>query len=279
MKLIPVSAGDLKGDGGALFSVIPKVMWNKVMPCDEDNFVKATLRCLYVETDDRKIIIETGTGDHYDEKHRKNHGLGEKSRLVKSLSEIGIHPDEITDVLLTHLHWDHFNGSVINENGRLSLTFRNAAHWCSLLQWEHSQVSNAREKVAYYQDLLKFVKDSGKLRLLESEQEIITGIRVRLFNGHTPGQMIPFIGYRGKTIVYMSDFIPTSANIPLVWLASYDLFPVTTLEEKEAFLTEAAENDYILFFEHDYYTECATVALTNKGFVMKKGFNLEELVS
>lgn len=277
MKLIPISAGEMKGDGGAMFGVIPKVLWNKVMPCDEHNFVKLEQRCLLIINDNRKILVETGTGSHYDDKFRKNHGLAEKNELEYSLKKRGYSPEDITDVVLTHLHWDHFNGSVKNNNGNLTLTFPNANHWCSLRQWEHSSVSNTREKIAYYPDLLRTVHDSGNLRLVQNEKEIIPGIEVRFYDGHTPGQMIPFIHFNEKTIVYMSDFIPTSANIPLVWLAAYDLYPVIALEEKESFLTKAADNGFILFFEHDFYTECATVVRNEKGFLIGRRFNLTDI--
>ncbi|NOY96026.1 MAG: MBL fold metallo-hydrolase [Chlorobi bacterium] len=277
MELIPISAGNLKGDGGALFSVIPKVLWSKVMPCDENNFVKLSLRCLLIDLGGRKILVETGVGEHYNDKFLRNQGLEKGNHLINSLTQNGYSAEEITDVFLTHLHWDHFNGAITNKNGELSLTFPNATHWCSKKQWEHSKISNIREKVAYHKKLLEFISLSGKMQLVEKEGLLYPNIEVRFFDGHTPGQMIPFIHYNGKTLVYMSDLIPTTANIPVVWLASYDLYPVTSLQEKEAFLNEAAENNYILFFEHDYYNECATVEKTEKGFRLKQKFALQSV--
>ncbi len=259
MKLIPISAGHFKCDGGALFSVIPKVLWKKQIPCDEENFVKITMRCLLVDQGNRKILIETGVGNHYNEKHMKNQGLVAGNHLENSLKENGYSINDITDVFLTHLHWDHFNGAATTNNGNLSLTFPNATHWCSKTQWEHSKISNKREKAAYYYQLLNFVMDSGQLKLVENKGPLFPNIDVKFFDGHTPGQMIPFIHHKGQTIVYMSDLIPTAANIPLLWLAAYDLFPEKALEEKEKFLKEATDNNYILFFEHDFYTECATL--------------------
>ena len=242
-KLIPLWAGSFKADGGAIFGVIPKKLWNKEMPCDEDNFVEIPLRCLLVDQGDRKILIETGTGDHYPEKFRANQGLSAGQPLLESLANAGYMPEDITDVFLTHLHWDHVNGAFQNSGGTLTLTFPNAIHWCSRRQWEHAHISNLREKVTYNKEFFRFLEQSGRLSLVEKESEILPGIKVRFFDGHTPGQMIPFIRYKDKTVVYMADLIPTAANIPVLWIASYDLYPVTTMHEKEKFLKEAAENE------------------------------------
>ena len=277
MKLIPVSAGNMHSDGGTVFSVVPKVLWSKVYPANELNLVNIALRCLLVETNDRKILIETGAGSHYSEKYLRIHGMTEGNHLEEALIRAGCSPGSITDVLLTHLHWDHFNGSVKKVNDNLGLAFPNATYWSGKKQWEHSKISNIREKIAYYEELLNFMMDSGRLKLIEKEGQIFPGIDVRFYDGHTPGQMIPFIRFGDKTIVYMADLIPTAANIPVVWLASFDLFPVTAMDEKEAFLKEAVEKKYILFFEHDYYTECATVKTGEKGYTVKDSGSLEDL--
>ncbi|RIH63320.1 MBL fold metallo-hydrolase [Mariniphaga sediminis] len=270
MKLIPVSAGSFHCDGGALFGAIPKVLWSKVYPADENNFTKLALRCLLIENGAQKILIETGIGNHYPEKHLKNNGVIPGNHLEDSLAKNGYSPSDITDVFLTHLHWDHATGGVKNENGKLKPAFPKANYWCSKTQWEHSKISNQREKAAYHTEVLDFLFHSGKLRLVEKEGELFPDIGVRFYDGHTPGQMIPFIRFEGKTIVYTSDLIPTLAHIPLLWMASYDLYPVKTMEEKETFLNQAAENNYILFFEHDFYTEQATVVKTEKGFQGKR---------
>jgi glyoxylase-like metal-dependent hydrolase (beta-lactamase superfamily II) len=270
MKLIPISAGHFHCDGGALFGVIPKVLWNKVYPADENNFTKLALRCLLIDQGERKILIETGIGNYYPEKHLKNNGVTGLFQLEKSLAENGYSPNDITDVFLTHLHWDHATGAVKNTDGKLQLRFPNATHWCSQTQWEHSKISNPRERAAYHTEVLKFLMDSGKLNLVENEGELLPGIEVRFFDGHTPGQMLPFIQFEGKTAVYTSDLVPTAANVPLLWVAAYDLNPVKVLQEKEKFLEEAAEKNYILFFEHDYYNESATVEKNEKGFRVKQ---------
>jgi glyoxylase-like metal-dependent hydrolase (beta-lactamase superfamily II) len=274
MRLHPIHAGNFSCDGGALFSVIPKPLWSKAYPADENNVTKLTLRCLLVDLGKHKVLIEAGVGTHYPEKVSKNNGHEETDAIEKSLAEKGYSADDITDVLFTHLHWDHCNGAVLVENGQMKLQFRNARHWCSKKQWEHSKISNIRERAAYYPEILDFLKTEGNMQLVDVDCELFPGISVRMFDGHTPGQMIPFISSGEKTYVYMADLIPTAANIPIVWLAAYDLFPVTALEEKEAFLKEAAEKNYILFFEHDFYTECATVEWTEKGPKMKTRFSL-----
>lgn len=273
MQLHPIYAGNFSCDGGSLFSVIPKPMWSKVYPADENNVTKLILRCLLVDTGERKILIEAGVGNHYPEKVRKNNGHEDTDAIEKSLAEKGFSVDDITDVLFTHLHWDHCNGAVINDNGILKLQFPKAKHWCSKKQWEHSKISNIREQAAYYPEILNFLKTEGNMQLVDGECELFAGISVRMFDGHTPGQMIPFITSGEKTYVYMSDLIPTAANIPIVWLAAYDLYPVTAMEEKEKFLKEVAEKEYVLFFEHDIYTECATVEWGEKGPKVKDKFS------
>ena len=273
MKIIPISAGNFHCDGGALFGVIPKKLWHKVYPADENNFTKLALRCLLIDNGKQKILIETGIGSHFPEKHLQNNGVENQNYLGESLKKNGYSFEEITDVFFTHLHWDHCTGAVKNNHGKLEPVFPNANYWCSKPQWEHSKVSNPREKAAYHSGVLNFLFDTGKLNLVEKEGELFPNIEVRFFDGHTPGQMIPFIRFEKKTVVYMADLIPTSANIPLLWLAAYDLYPVKAMEEKESFLEEASDKGYILFFEHDFYTECATVLKTQKGFIEKEKYS------
>jgi glyoxylase-like metal-dependent hydrolase (beta-lactamase superfamily II) len=272
MKLIPISAGNFHCDGGALFGVIPKKLWCKVYPADENNFTKLALRCLLVDAGEKKILIETGIGNHFTEKHLQNNGVEQCEILEVSLQKNGYSCGDITDVFFTHLHWDHCTGAIKNNNGKPEPVFPKANYWCSKSQWEHSKMSNAREKAAYHTGVLNFLFHTGKLNLVENEGELFPNIEVRFYDGHTPGQMIPFILFENKTIVYMADLIPTAANIPLLWLAAYDLYPVKAMEEKENFLEEAAKNHYILFFEHDFYTECATVTKTEKGFASGEKF-------
>jgi len=276
MKLIPISAGNFHCDGGALFGVIPKKLWSKVYPADENNLTKLALRCLIVDLGERKILIETGIGNHFPEKHLQNNGVEPGNHLEDSLLKNGYSTSEITDVFFTHLHWDHCTGAVKNNHGKLETVFPNANYWCSKTQWEHSKISNAREKAAYHTSVLNFLFHTGKLNLVENEVELFTNLEVRFFDGHTPGQMIPFIRFENKTVVYMADLIPTAANIPLLWLAAYDLYPVKAMEEKEKFLEETVKNNYTLFFEHDFYAECAIVVKTEKGFISGEKFSWAE---
>jgi glyoxylase-like metal-dependent hydrolase (beta-lactamase superfamily II) len=276
MKLIPISAGNFHCDGGALFGVIPKKLWSKQYPADADNFTKLALRCLLVDLGEQKILIEAGIGNHYTEKHFENNGYQPGNHLEWSLQQNGYSVNDITDVFFTHLHWDHCTGAVKNENAKLAPVFRNANYWCSKTQWEHAKVSNPREKAAYHTEILNYFADSGKLRLIDKEGEHFPGISVRFFDGHTPCMAIPFINYHEQTVVYTSDLVPTAANVQLLWIAAYDLYPVKVMEEKEIFLKEVAEKNYMLFFEHDFYTECCTVQHTEKGFVAENQLKLTD---
>lgn len=278
MKLTPISAGSFHCDGGALFGVIPKVLWNKIYPADKNNFTKLSLRCLLAETENRKILIETGIGNHYPEKHLQNNGITSVNDLEKSLKKEGISAEDITDVFFTHLHWDHCTGAVKSTKTGYRLLFSNATMWSSKKQWEHARVSNVRERSAYHREVLDFMYDSGNLKFVENEGELFPGFEVRIFDGHTPGQMLPLIHTENSTFFYTSDLFPTAANIPLVWVSAYDLDPVKVMEEKQRFLEEAVERKYVLFFEHDFYTECATVQNTERGVQLKEKFNLADLV-
>jgi glyoxylase-like metal-dependent hydrolase (beta-lactamase superfamily II) len=273
MHLHSIHAGFLSGDGGAMFGVIPKAIWSKVYPADEHNNVKMVMRCLLIDSGERKILIDAGVGNHYSEKVRLINGHEETDAIEKSLIKKGYRVEDITDVLFSHLHWDHCNGAVLNENGKLKLQFPNATHWCGKRQWEHAKISNIRERAAYFPEILNFLITEGNMQLIEDECEWLPGIFLRIFYGHTPGLMVPIIHSEEKTVVYLADLVPTSAHIPIVWLPAYDLYPVTSMEEKERFLKEAAEKEYILFFEHDYYTECATVEWGEKGPKIKENFS------
>lgn len=279
MKLIPVSAGSFHCDGGALFGVIPKVIWSREYVADEQNFTRLALRCLLIDNGSQRILVDTGIGNHYSEKHYKNNGYIPGNYLQESLLANGYRPEEITDVVLTHLHWDHCTGAVVSSSQGLGPLFPNARYWCSRLQLEHSKVSNPRERAAYHSEIIDFIERSGKLNLADKEGELFDGFNVRFVHGHTPGQMIPLIKYGGATLVYTSDLIPTAAHIPVLWTAAYDLDPVQVMKEKESILNEVVENNYILFFEHDYFTPCATVQKTEKGFHVKDKLDFRSVES
>ncbi len=279
MNLYLIHAGHFACDGGALFGAIPKALWQRSYSCNENNMIKLTMRCLLIEYADKKILIEAGVGDHYGEKLRRNNGHEDVDALEKSLNANGFNTSDITDVVFTHLHWDHCNGAVIDKEGKFELLFPNANYWCSRKQWEHSFKSNRREQAAYYREILDFLKQEGNMKLIDSDCELFKDISIRMYDGHTPGQIIPFININNKTYVYTADFIPTSAHVPIIWLAAYDLFPVVSMEEKEKFLKEAADKEYVLLFEHDYYNECVTVKWDDiKGSSVKEKFNLDRML-
>jgi glyoxylase-like metal-dependent hydrolase (beta-lactamase superfamily II) len=276
MKLYPINTGNLKLDGGAMFGVVPKVMWSKLYPCDENNLCNWSMRCLLIVDGDRRILIDCGIGDKQPEKFLSNYYLNGEDTLEKSLEAYGFTTDDITDVLLTHLHFDHAGGAIRWNADKTGLipAFKNAAYHTSRQQWEWATSPNNREKASFLKENILPIKETGRLHLIENDSELFPNISVRLFNGHTDGQVIPFIHCGGKTIVYMADLLPSAAHIPLPYVMSYDTRPLITLTEKEAFMAEAAEKGYVLFFEHDIQNECCTVQATEKGVRLKETFPL-----
>lgn len=280
MKLFPINTGNLKLDGGAMFGVVPKVIWSKSYPCDENNLCNWSMRCLLIVDGNRKILIDCGIGDKQSEKFFSNYYLNGDDNLYKSLAAYGYTVDDITDVILTHLHFDHAGGAVKWNADRTGyeVTFKNATYWTSRQQWEWATNPNNREKASFLKENILPISEKGKLELFEGDCELFPDVSVRIFNGHTDGQVIPFIKYKGKTIVYMADLLPSVAHIPLPWVMSYDTRPLLTLEEKEPFMAEAARNGYILFLEHDIVNECCTLMETEKGVRLKATYPLEEIL-
>ena len=276
MTLYTINTGNLKLDGGAMFGVVPKVIWGKIYPCDEDNLCNWSMRCLLIVDEERKILIDCGIGNKQSEKFFANYYLNGGDSLEKSLAAVGITADDITHVILTHLHFDHCGGAVRWNDDRTDYvpTFRNAIYITSRAQWEWATNPNNREKASFLKENILPIKEKGKLMLIESDCELFPGISARLFNGHTDGQVIPCIRYKDKTVVYMADVLPSAAHIPLPYVMSYDTRPLLTLKEKEVFMAEAARNGYVLFFEHDIFRECCTVQETDKGVRMKDTFPL-----
>jgi len=279
MKLHSIETGNAKFDGGAVFGVVPKVLWQKFYPADENNLCNCSIRSLLIMDDDRKVLIDTGIGEKQDEKFLKNYHLNGDFNLITSLTKIGVSPEEITHVLLTHLHFDHCGGAVKWKKDRsdYELTFPNAYYFVSKKQWEWALNPNRREAASYLKDNIIPIQQSGKLVLVEKEGELLPNIEVRFFFGHTEAQMIPFVNFEGKTIVYTSDLIASTAHIPMPYIMSYDIRPLITLKEKEFFYKEAIENNYTLFFEHDIYNECCTLKLSEKGVVVDKTFKLKDI--
>jgi len=277
MKLYSIETGNFKLDGGAMFGVVPKVLWSKVYTADENNLVNLAMRALLIDDGENKILIDNGLGDKLDEKFLSYYFLNGDDSLEKSLRKHGYAANDITHVIMTHLHFDHCGGGVKMENGKPVLTFKNATYITSKKQWEEAMNPNPREKSSFLKMNLIPIEESKQLKLIESNEQLTTNVKLKIYNGHTAGQVIPFIKHKEKTIVYVADLIPCAANIPISWIPAYDINPITAMEEKKNFLNEAVENNYILFFEHDINYECCTVKHTDKGIRLDKTIKISEL--
>lgn len=278
MKLIPIIADVWKMDGGVAFGVVPKSIWQKIYPADENNMLDIVNRCLLIDFGEQRILIDAGMGRKQSNKYYQHRGVNPHVTLEKALAAAGYSHQDITDVLLTHLHDDHVGGvTVYNSSGKAEPLFPNATFWCSKTQWEWAIHPNKREGASYFPENLLPLLNSGRLKFIESEGEFLTGINIRMINGHTIGHILPLIGTRNGTIVYMGDFIATAANIPIPYIPAVDIQPLVSMDEKSRFLEEAIQKKYILFFEHDYFNECCTVIETPKGFSAGDKFRLAEL--
>ncbi|MDO8899542.1 MAG: MBL fold metallo-hydrolase [Bacteroidales bacterium] len=280
MKLYPIETGNLKLDGGAMFGVVPKVLWQKVYPCDENNLCNWAMRCLLVVDGDQKILIDNGIGNKQDEKWLSHYYLNGDATLEDSLEKIGYKPEDITDMVITHMHFDHCGGSVKWNSDRtgFELAFPNATYWTSRQQYEWATQPNRREEASYLKENILPIHESGKLRLIEEEGEYIPNIIFKLYNGHTEGQLIPHINYHGRTVVFTADLMPSAAHIPMPWIMAYDTRPLETLKDKERFYKEALENNYLLFLEHDLYNEVCELHDTAKGVRVSKSGKLEAFI-
>ncbi|RLD31664.1 MAG: MBL fold metallo-hydrolase [Bacteroidetes bacterium] len=280
MKLYPIETGNFKLDGGAMFGVVPKVLWSKAYPCDENNLCNWSMRCLLVVDSDRRILIDNGIGSKQDEKWLRHYYLNGEATLESSLEKAGYTPDDITDVILTHMHFDHCGGSVKwNEDKTgYELAFPNAIYWTSKKQFDWATNPNRREKASFLKENILPIQESGQLNLIEEEGTYIPNIDFKLYGGHTGGQVIPHVKYNGKTVVFMADLMPSSAHIPMPWIMAYDTRPLQTLKDRERFYAEAVENDYILFFEHDIYHEAGTLHETEKGVRIKDVGKLADFI-
>lgn len=278
MNLYTIEAGLFKLDGGAMFGVVPKSIWQRTNPPDENNLCTWAARLLLIETSDRLILIDTGLGDKQDAKffgHYQPHG----SKLDDSLAKYGFQKSDITDVLLTHLHFDHVGGAVERRADRLIPAFENATYWTNQKHWQWAIYPNDRERASFLKENILPLQDSGKLQFIEENEKTFftKEIQIRFTYGHTEAMMLPQISYNGKTILYMADLLPSIGHIPLPYIMSYDMFPLKTLEEKKTILEEAFVNNYILFLEHDPLIECCTLKQTEKGLRLDKTFKLQDI--
>lgn len=267
-------------DGGATFGVIPKKMWKKVYPADENNLCKFALRSLLIQTGNQLVLIDTGIGDKQDDKFLKHYCLEGHHSIEQSISDAGFQPEDITDVIITHMHFDHIGGAVkYDENNNLTPTFPNARYHISQKQWDWAENPNQREKPSYIKENIQPLQDHNVVNLVNEPCKLAPGISVRLYNGHTDGLLIPIINYRNKTIVYTADLISLSVQIPPSWVCGFDSRPLISFEERTSFFAEAFNNNYHLFFQHDFYTEACTLEKTERGYNLKKAYKLEDILS
>ena len=280
MKLSLFNITNFKVDGGAMFGVIPKALWSRAYQADENNLINLSLRSLLVETGGHVILIDTGWGDKQDEKFFRHVNLNGGEGLIEGLKKIGYNPEDITDIFLTHLHADHCGGSVkrISGGDKFELTFPRATCYISETQWKWAVKNNLREADSFLKENILPLGELGDLKLVKDEQELFPGFRVMICHGHTPGLMIPIIKYKGKTLVYAGDLMPTVAHIPLLWNMSYDIESLKTIEEKQRILNEALNKGYIFVFQHDEHIECCNLEMTPKGIRAKDKFNFSELL-
>ena len=279
MKLYTIETGNFKLDGGAMFGVVPKSIWNKLNPADENNTCNWAMRCLLVEDGNRLVLIDNGLGDKQDQKFFSYYFLNGDDSLSKSLRKHGFTENDITDVFLTHLHFDHCGGSVKWNSARdgYELAFPNATYWSNKSHWDWAVKPNAREKASFLKENILPIQESGHLKFIGDGEELFPGFKVLCVNGHTESMMLPIINYNGRTVAYCADLIPSAAHVPLAYVMAYDMRPLITLEEKEKFLKEAADKDYILFYEHDPIYECSSLEKTEKGARVKTRMALSEI--
>lgn len=278
MQLYTINTGFFKLDGGAMFGVVPKTMWNKLNPADENNMCNWAMRCLLIQHDSRLILVDNGIGEKQDAKFFSHYFLNGNDTLEKSLASNGFHPSDITDVLLTHLHFDHCGGSIKKEGDTLVTAFSNATYWSDSRHWEWATNPNDREKASFLKENILPIAESGQLKFTDLHaSDFPSDINLRHAFGHTEAMILPEVEYKGKKLVFMADLIPAAAHIPVPYVMAYDMFPMKTLVEKKAFLEEACDKEMILFFEHDPVNECCTLQRTEKGIRVKETFKLSEI--
>jgi glyoxylase-like metal-dependent hydrolase (beta-lactamase superfamily II) len=286
MKFYSIDTGYFKLDGGAMFGVVPKIIWNKINPSDENNMCDWALRCLLIEDGKRLILIDNGIGNKQDAKFFSYYYLHGSETLDSSLEKHGFHRNDITDVILTHLHFDHCGGSIVLNRKLLEPAFKNAIYWSNEKHWNWAINPNEREKASFLKENIIPIQESGQLKFVPvptsqedklASSQLTDTISLRFVNGHTESMMLPQISYGDKTIVYVADLLPSQGHIPIPYVMAYDMFPLTTLHEKRSFLKEAVQNDYILFFEHDPKYECCNLHQTEKGIRPNQFFSVKDI--
>lgn len=282
MTIHPLNTGNFKLDGGAMFGVVPKTLWSRTNPPDENNMCSWTMRCMLIEDGDRLILIDTGIGDKQSEKFFSYYYLFGDNSLHGNLKKLGFSPDDITDVILTHLHFDHCGGAIARVGeGQFRPVFKNATYWSSEKHWKWAVEPNQREKASFLKENILPIQESGQLKFIERNgdyaENVFPDIDFLFVDGHTESQMIPHIRYKGKTLVFMADLLPSVGHIPLPYVMGYDTRPLLTLNEKDKFLKKAVDEEYILFFEHDITNECCTLKQTEKGARLDEAFKFSDV--
>ena len=279
MELFSINTGHFKLDGGAMFGVVPKSIWQRLNPADENNMCSWAMRCLLVKDGNRLILIDNGMGNKQNDKFFGYYFLHGNDTLDLSLAKYGFCKDDITDVFLTHLHFDHCGGSIEYNSDRTKLkpAFNNATYWCAKKHWDWAVNPNPREKASFLSDNILPIQESGQLQFIDSSKEFMTDFNMYEANGHTESMLLPLIKYKDTTIAFMADLIPSVGHLPLPYVMGYDVRPLNTMQEKDYILHEAAKNNWTLFFEHDPINECCNVIQTEKGIRADKIFKLEEL--
>jgi glyoxylase-like metal-dependent hydrolase (beta-lactamase superfamily II) len=279
MILHTIDTGFFKLDGGAMFGVVPKAIWQKTNPADDHNLCTWAMRCLLVEDGNRLILIDTGIGQKQSEKFFSHYYLHGDATLDSSLKKLGFHRDDITDVFLTHLHFDHVGGAVERTGETFAPAFKNATYWSNDKHWNWAVYPNEREKASFLKENIMPIQESGQLKFIDVQDgvQFTDNFNMRFVSGHTDSMMLPLISYKGRQILYMADLLPSVGHIPIPYVMAYDMFPLTTMAERHKYWAEAVENDYILYLEHDPVNECCTLQQTEKGIRLKEAFKLSEL--
>lgn len=286
MNLYPINAGNLKLDGGAMFGVVPKSLWTRTNPADANNMIDIATRCLLIEDGNRLILIDNGMGDKQSDKFYSYYSLWGDLSLDKSLKSYGFHRDDITDVFMTHLHFDHCGGSIQWNKDKTGYepAFKNAHFWSNQDHWKWATEPNRRERASFLKENILPMEESGQLKFTSLPENNLLknselGFDIFFANGHTDKQMIPLIKYQDKTIAFMADLLPTAGHLPIPYVMGYDTRPLLTLDEKEIFLNIAAKENFYLFLEHDAHNEIITVQQTEKGVRLKDVFTTQNILN